>query len=72
MASAGAMILGDGFKGSPATYLPGAPEANSYPPENLVSVFMFDDSGPCSAWEGAAMAAIAIAWLALREGLLPK
>lgn len=71
VASAGAMILGYGFKGSLATYLPGAPEANSYPPENLVSVFMFDDFGPFIAWYGAAMAAIAIAWLSLRERSLP-
>jgi hypothetical protein len=71
VASAGAMILGYGFKGSLATYLPGAPEADSYPKENLVSVFMFDDFGPFIAWWGVAMAALAIAWLSLRERALP-
>ena len=71
VASAGTMILGYGFKGSLATYLPGAPEANSYPKENLLSVFMFDDFGPFMAWWGVAMAALAIAWLSLRERALP-
>lgn len=72
VSSAGAMMLGYGFKGSLATYLPGAPEGNSYPNENLLSVFMFDDFGPFIAWWGVAMAALAIAWFSLAERGLPK
>lgn len=71
VASAGAMILGYGFKGSLATYLPGAPEGNSYPDENILAIFMFDDFGPFIAWWGVAMAALAIAWLSLKERALP-
>jgi hypothetical protein len=71
IASAGAMILGYGFKGSLAVYLPGGIDEGSYPNENLLSVFMFNDFAPYVAWYGVAMAAAAMAWVALRERQLP-
>jgi hypothetical protein len=71
IASAGAMILGYGFKGSLAVYLPGGLDEGSYPNENLLSVFMFNDFAPYIAWYGVAMAAAALAWVSLRERLLP-
>jgi cytochrome oxidase assembly protein ShyY1 len=71
IASAGAMILGYGFKGSLAVYLPGGIDAGQYPDENLLSVFMFNDFAPFISWYGVAMAAAAMAWVALRERRLP-
>src|SRR5262245_27662122 len=46
VASAGAMILGYGFKGSLAVYLPGGMDGGEYANENLLSVFMFNDFAP--------------------------
>lgn len=71
-ASAGAMIIGYGFKGSLAVYLDGGMDEGSYPAENLLSIFMINDFAPFLCWWGVAFAAIAIAWLAFREGALPK
>ena len=71
VASAGAMLLGYGFKGSLAVYLPGGIDGEPYPNENLLSVFMFNDFAPYIAWYGVAMAAIGVAWFALREHRLP-
>jgi len=55
VASTGAMLLGYGFKGSLAVYLPGGFDEGSYPNENLLSVFMFNDFAPYIAWYGVAM-----------------
>src|SRR5215203_5831166 len=71
VASAGAMLLGYGFKGSLAVYLPGGMDGETYPNENLLSVFMFNDFAPHIAWYGVAMAAIGVAWFSLREHRLP-
>jgi hypothetical protein len=71
VASAGAMILGYGMKGSLAVYLPGGIDEGSMASEGLYSVFMFLDLGPFMAWWGVAMAAAAIGWLSLRERVLP-
>lgn len=71
VASAGAMILGYGFKGALAVYLPGGMDEGSFPAEGLYTLFMFDDLGPFMAWYGVAMAATAVAWFALRERQLP-
>jgi len=71
VASAGAMLLGYGFKGSLAVYLQGGMDGETYPNENLLSVFMFNDFAPYIAWYGVAMAAIGVAWFSLREHRLP-
>jgi hypothetical protein len=71
VASAGALILGYGFKGSMAVYLDGGMDAGSMPREGLYVIFMFLDLGPYMAWWGAAIAAAVMAWLALRDRLLP-
>jgi hypothetical protein len=70
-ASAGAMILGYGIKGSLAVYLDGGINQDSFPADGLYSLFMFDDLAPFMAWFGVAVAAGAIAWLALRDKVLP-
>jgi hypothetical protein len=71
-ASAGAMILGYGMKGSLAVYLDGGMDEGSYPQAALHSVYMFLDFAPFAAWWGTCIAAGCIAFLALRERLLPK
>jgi hypothetical protein len=70
-ASAGAMILGYGFKGALAVYLPGGMDDGSHTTEGLYSLFMFLDFAPYIAWYGVAMAAAAMAWLSLKERQLP-
>ncbi|MGE0539397.1 MAG: hypothetical protein AB7R89_04400 [Dehalococcoidia bacterium] len=70
-ASAALMMLGYGFMGSLAVYLPGGMDDGTFPTEGLYSVFMFLDFAPYIAWWGAAFAAIGIAWLSLRERSLP-
>jgi hypothetical protein len=72
VASAGAMIIAYGFKGSLAVYLDGGMDEGSYPAENLLMVFMINDFAPFLCWWGATFASIGIAWLALKDGLLPK
>jgi hypothetical protein len=71
VASAGAMILGYGMKGSLAVYLPGGIDEGMFPAEGLYVLFIFDDLAPFMAWYGVAMAAAAVGWLALRERRLP-
>lgn len=71
VASAGAMIIGYGFKGAMAVYLPGGLDAGDYPAEGLYTLFMINDLGPFLAWWGVAVAAAAMAWLGLRHHLLP-
>ena len=71
-ASAGAMMLGYGFKGSLAVYLNGGMDEGSHAREGLYAVYMFLDFGPYVAWWGAAVAAAAMAWLSLRERYLPR
>jgi hypothetical protein len=71
-ASAGALMLGYGFKGSLAVYLDGGLDEGSMAPEGLYAVFMFLDFGPFIGWWGAAIAAAVIAWLSLRDRLLAR
>lgn len=71
-ASAGAMILGYGFKGSMAVYLPGGLDEGYYGSEALFSIYMFLDFGPWMAWWGVTFAALAMLWLAFKERALGK
>ena len=71
-ASAAAMIVGYGFKGSLSVYLPGGLDAGDYPAEGLYPLFMVNDLAPFFAWWGVAIAAAAVAWLALRERLVVR
>ena len=72
VASAGAMIIGYGLKGSLAIYLPGGINAHTYPDQGLYTLFMMNDSLPYLAWWGVIVAAGSIAWLALRERLVVR
>lgn len=71
-ASAGAMVLAYGFKGSLAIYLPGGVNASEFPNEGLYTLFMIDDLGAFMAWWGVALAAGAVAWLSLHDRLFPR
>jgi hypothetical protein len=72
LATAASMMLGYGFKGSLAVYLPGGIDENTYPKEGLYAVWMFLDFAPYICWWGATVAAAASVWLAFRERLLPR
>ena len=72
-ASAGAMMLAYGLKGTLADYLPGGGEgAMHWANSGIYSLFMWLDFAPFIAWWGTCMAAAAVAWVALRERRLPR
>ena len=72
VASAGAMVAGYGVKGQLAEYLPGGLNADNYASDQLFVFFMLDDLAGYFAWSGVTIAAGCLAWLALRERLLPR
>ena len=72
VASAGAMMIGYGLKGSMAVYLPGGMDHSRMSQEGLYPIFMFLDLGAWMVWWGGTVAALAAVWLAFRERLLPK
>ena len=71
-AGAAAMIIGYGVKGALAVYLPGGINQGEFPTEGLYTLFMIDDLVPFMAWWGVALAAAGVAWLGLRQRLLPR
>lgn len=71
-ASAAALIVGYGFKGMLAIYLPGGINQNTYPAEGLYSLFMVNDLAGFFGWWGVAFAAGCLAWLGLREAMVPR
>jgi len=72
-ASAGAMILAYGIKGTLGDYLPGGGEGTlHWANTGIYSLFMWLDFAPFIAWWGTCMAAAAVAWVALRERRLPR
>ncbi|MTV25384.1 hypothetical protein FTX61_08180 [Nitriliruptoraceae bacterium ZYF776] len=71
-AAVGAMILGYGFYGSLAVYLPGGMDFPSYDLEGLWAVYLFVDFAPFIAWWGVTFAVAGMAHLALREKVLPR
>jgi hypothetical protein len=72
VASAGAMMIGYGLKGSMAVYLPGGIDHAGMSQEGLYPIFMFLDLGAWMVWWGGTVAALAAVWLAFRERLLPR
>ena len=71
-ASAGAAMLGYGLYGSLSMYLDGGADAGTFPAEALYSVYAIVDFAPLIAWWGVTVAAVCMAWLALRERVLPR
>lgn len=72
VAAAGSMVIAYGFKGQLAIYLPGGLNQNQYPNEGLYALFMINDLAGFFAWWGVAFAAACLAWMGLREGLVPR
>jgi len=71
VASAGAMMIGYGLKGSMAVYLDGGIDEGTMTDEGLYSIFMVLDLGSWMVWWGGAAAALITIWLAFRERLVP-
>jgi hypothetical protein len=65
IASAGALILGYGWRGALANYL--GPEAGLYGEEGLFVYYMLTDFGAYIPWTGLVASAIALAWMAWIE-----
>ncbi|MGH9133199.1 MAG: hypothetical protein ACRDZZ_04625 [Ilumatobacteraceae bacterium] len=73
LASASAMVIAYGLKGTLANYLPGGSESDmGFTDDGLYAVFTVLDFAPFFAWWGVAVAAGAAGWLALVERLLPR
>lgn len=72
VASAGAMMIGYGLKGSMAVYLPGGIDEGNFSKEGLFSLYMFLDLGSWMVWWGVTVAAVAMIWLSLHGRLLPR
>jgi hypothetical protein len=71
-ASAAAMMIAYGFQGALAVYLHGGINEKMFSAQGLFSLYMFVDFGPYIAWWGVAAAAVALAYAAFREGLVPR
>ncbi|QGW24574.1 MULTISPECIES: hypothetical protein [unclassified Dietzia] len=65
IASAGALILGYGWRGALANYL--GPEAGAYGEEGLFVYYMLTDFGAYIPWTGLIASALALAWMAWVE-----
>ncbi len=70
-AAAGALALGYGWKGAMAIYHPDGPEAGAFDDMGLYVYYMLNDFGSFIGWLGVTVAAGAIAWLALKDRVLP-
>lgn len=62
IASAGALILGYGWRGALANYL--GPEAGLYDEDGLFVYYMLTDFGAYIPWTGLIASALALAWMA--------
>lgn len=65
IASAGALILGYGWRGALANYL--GPEAGMYDGEGLFVYYMLTDFGAYIPWAGVVISALGLAWMAWTE-----
>jgi hypothetical protein len=72
VAAAGALMLGYGFKGAMAVYLPGGSDEGGYGPDGLFVYYMLNDFGSFIGWVGVTVAAGAVAWLSLRERVISR
>lgn len=72
VASAGALMLGYGWKGALSVYLDGGMDEGAYDKEGLFVYLMLNDFGAYIGWLGATVAAGAIAWMALRERTISR
>jgi hypothetical protein len=71
IASAGALMLGYGWKGALALYLPSGSEPNSFDDTGLYVYYMLSDFGAYIGWLGVVVAAGAVAWMGLKDRDVP-
>ena len=71
IASAGALMLGYGWKGALGLYLPGGSEPNSFDETGLYVYYMLNDFGGYIGWLGVVVAAGAVAWMGLKDRDVP-
>jgi hypothetical protein len=72
VAAAGSLFVGYGVKGQLAEYLPGGMNPDNYPPEGLYVFMVTDDLAGFYSWSALTVALACLAWLSLRERLLPR
>ncbi|RNL62138.1 hypothetical protein EFK50_10060 [Nocardioides marmoriginsengisoli] len=72
VSAAGAMALVYGWKGALGNYLHGAAEENTYDDQGLYVLYNINDFGPYFAWLPVLVAALGLAYMAFREGLVSK
>ena len=70
-AAAGALSLGYGWKGALGLYHADGNEPNTFDDMGLYVYYVLNDFGSFIGWLGVTVAAGAIAWLALRDRVLP-
>jgi hypothetical protein len=71
LASAAALTLGYGWKLALALYLPGGADGTEFGNEAKFVYFVLNDFGPFIGWLGVIVAAGAVAWMGLREKVVP-
>jgi hypothetical protein len=70
-AAAGALSLGYGWKGASAIYHADGMDKGTYDDMGLYIYYILNDFGSYIGWFGVTVAAGAIAWMSLRERVLP-
>lgn len=71
-ASAAALTVAYGVKGQLAEYLPGGMNPDNFSADGLYVFFLLDDLAGYFGWFGVTVAGGCLAWLSLRERLLPR
>ncbi|WP_068929341.1 hypothetical protein [Planobispora rosea] len=72
IAAAGALMLGYGWKGALAIYLPGGSDSTLFDQSGLYVYYVLNDFGSFIGWTGVAVSAGAITWMALRERTIQR
>lgn len=70
-AAAGALTLGYGWKGASAIYHADGMDAGTYDEMGLYIYYILNDFGSYIGWFGVTVAAGAVAWMSLRERVIP-
>jgi hypothetical protein len=70
-AAAGALSLGYGWKGAMGLYHPDGNEPGTFDDMGLYVYYVMNDFGSFIGWLGVTVAAGAVAWLALKDRVLP-
>jgi hypothetical protein len=69
--AAGALSLGYGWKGASAIYHADGMDADTYDEMGLYVYYILNDFGSYIGWFGVTVAAGAVAWMSLKERVLP-